>query len=98
MKLHRHLVNSVALTLREIFTGNTYADKALERLFRSNPKWGSRDRRFVAEAVYDITRYFRLYSEISGNGKNFWFMTAAWLVLKNVELPDWQEFKDVNRH
>lgn len=96
MKLYKNLVNSVALTLQEIFSRNRYADKALERLFKQNPQWGSRDRRFVAEGVYEIVRNFRLYSELAESQSNFWFITAVWLVVKNTEIPDWQEFKHVD--
>jgi len=97
MKLYKNLVNSVALTLQEIFVKNRYADKAIERVFKDNAQWGSRDRRFVAEAVYDIVRNFRLYSEIAESPKNFWFITAVWLVVKYGEIPDWQEFKHVDK-
>jgi len=97
MKLYKNLVNSVAETLQEIFVKNRYADKAIEKVFKQNPQWGSRDRRFVAEAVYDIVRSFRLYSELAQSQKNFWFITAVWLVIKEIEFPDWQEFKNLNR-
>ena len=97
MKLYKNLVNSVAETLQEIFVKNRYADKAIEKVFKQNPRWGSRDRRFVAEAVYDIVRNFRLYSELAQSQKNFWFITAVWLVIKEIEFPDWQEFKNLNR-
>ncbi len=97
MKLYKNLVNSVAETLQEIFVKNRYADKAIEKVFKAHPQWGSRDRRFVAEAVYDIVRNFRLYSELAQSQKNFWFITAVWLVIKEIEFPDWQEFKDLDR-
>lgn len=97
MKLYKNLVNSVALTLQEIFVKNRYADKALEKVFKQNPQWGSRDRRFVAEGVYDCVRNFRLYSEMAESQTNFWFITAVWLVVKNTEIPDWQEFKHVDK-
>jgi 16S rRNA (cytosine967-C5)-methyltransferase len=96
MKLYKNLVNSVALTLQEIFVKNRYADKALEKVFKQNPQWGSRDRRFVAEGVYDVVRNFRLYSTLAESQTNFWFITAVWLVVKNTEIPDWQEFKHVD--
>ncbi len=96
MKLYRNLVNAVAQTLQEIFTKNRYADKAIEWQFKNNPQWGSRDRKFIAEGVYDIVRNYRLYSELAQSKKNFWFITAVWLVDKGIELPDWQEFKHVN--
>jgi len=96
MKLYKNLVNSVAFTLQDIFVKNRYADKALEKLFKQNPQWGSRDRRFVAEGVYEVVRNFRLYSELAESKTNFWFITAVWLVIKNKEVPDWQEFKHVD--
>jgi 16S rRNA (cytosine967-C5)-methyltransferase len=96
MKLYKNLVNAVALILQDIFTKNRYADKAIEQAFRQNPQWGSRDRRFIAEGVYDIVRHFRLYSELAESPGNFWFITAVWLVIKNGEVPDWQEFRHVN--
>jgi 16S rRNA (cytosine967-C5)-methyltransferase len=96
MKLYKNLVNAVAITLQEIFTKNRYADKAIERLFKQNPQWGSRDRRFVAEGVYDIVRNFRLYSELAESHNNFWFITAVWLVVKEIPVPDWPEFKHVD--
>ncbi|MCW3077097.1 MAG: rsmB [Bacteroidetes bacterium] len=96
MKLYKNLVNAVAETLQEIFLKGRYADKALERLFKQNAQWGSRDRRFIAEAVYDIVRNFRLYSELAQSQKNFWFITAVWLVIKDIEIPEWQEFQHVD--
>lgn len=96
VKLYKNLVNSVAGTLQDIFLKNKQADKALEKLFKLHPQWGSRDRRFVAEAVYDIVRHYRLYSELAESKNNFWFITAVWLVIKYGEIPDWQEFKHVD--
>ena len=96
MKLYKNLVNSVAATVQEIFVKSRYADKALEKVFKQNPQWGSRDRRFVAEGVYEIVRNFRLYSELAESKTNFWFITAVWLVVKKIDIPDWQEFKHVD--
>lgn len=96
MKLYKNLVNSIAETLHDIFVKNRYADKALEKLFKQNPKWGSRDRRFIAEGIYDIVRNYRLYSELAQSEKNFWFITAVWLVIKEIEIPQWQEFQHLD--
>ncbi len=96
MKIFKNLVDAIALTLTDVYNNNRYADKALEKLFKQHPKWGSRDRRFVAEGVYDCVRYYRLYAELAQSPKNYWFITAVWLVLKEYELPTWNEFKHVN--
>jgi 16S rRNA (cytosine967-C5)-methyltransferase len=97
MKLYKNLIDEVARTLQLIFTENRYADKAVERTLKSHPQWGSRDRRFVAEAVYDVVRNYRLFASLTGSEKNYWFMTAVWLVSKGYELPEWPEFRHVNQ-
>ena len=57
-------------------------------LFRS-----ARDRRFIAETIYDIIRWYRLFCY--AGSKDYWHLLACWLVKNNVELPDWQEFRDL---
>lgn len=97
IKLHKTLLNGIAGSLSQIFNEKRYTDKVLEKLFKQNKQWGSRDRKFVAEAVYDIVRYYRLLSHLAQSSNNFWFMTAVYLVLKGIELPEWPEFKHVNK-
>lgn len=95
-KLHKTLLNGIAGSLASVFNDNRYSDKVLEKLFKQNKQWGSRDRKFVAESVYDIVRYYRLLSHIAQSKNNYWFITAVYLVLKGIELPPWPEFKHVN--
>src|SRR5689334_10016223 len=68
VKLHAGLVKSVAQSLLYIFHDGFYADKVLERAFKQNSRWGSRDRKFVAETVYDMTRWWSLITRLD-NGK-----------------------------
>ena len=51
MKLHKILIDAVILSLDEIFFQERYADKVIEKVLKSNPKWGARDRAFIAENV-----------------------------------------------
>jgi len=95
--LHPLLVRLVAQSLQSIFKENRYADKVIEQALRSNPKGGSRDRAFVAETTYEVVRYYRLYVEILGitpvTEHDFWEIIGVHLAFKNIELPDWKEFK-----
>lgn len=97
MKLHRVLVNGVVDTLFEIFINKVYADNAIQQLFKKNRKWGARDRNFVAETIYDSTRYYRkICKEIGFTPQTYdewWVFTAKFLHSKNYTLPDWKEFK-----
>lgn len=61
MKYHRHLLLSSCEALSAVFFEDRHADKCIERYLKSNRKWGSRDRRFFAETVYDCVRWWRLY-------------------------------------
>ena len=59
MRIHKHLVDSILESLEQTFNEGYHADKVLERQFKSHKKWGSRDRKFVAETFYDCVRWFR---------------------------------------
>lgn len=97
IKIHKPLLNGIASSLALIFNENRYSDKVLEKLFKQNKQWGSRDRKFVAESVYDIVRHFSLLTRLAQTRNNYWFITSVYFVLKNIELPAWPEFKHVNK-
>lgn len=60
-KIHRHMIESVAQALSEIFFENRYADKVIEKNMKGQRQWGARDRRFFAENVYSCVRWWRKY-------------------------------------
>lgn len=96
MKIFRNLTDAIVKTLESIFNGNRYADRAIEFLFKSQPKWGARDRRFVAETIYDIVRQYRLLNELVTEKNNWYEITGTYLLLRGATLPDWEEFKSIN--
>jgi len=99
MRLHRNLCFAVIDGLHLIFNENHYADKVVQQLLKRDKRWGSRDRSFVAETVYEIVRYKRLYAEIAEvkapyDRDNLWRIFAVWATLKGIKLPDWKYFED----
>lgn len=93
MKLFRNLSEAVVLNLHDIFEGNRYADKVIEKALKQHPKWGARDRRFVAETTYDIVRWYRLFRELSDAGEgDYWPLLGTWCAWNKIELPPWEEF------
>ncbi len=60
------MIKGIASALFSIFTEGKYADKVVPQILKSNPQWGSRDRRFVAENCYEIVRYWRYYWYLLG--------------------------------
>jgi 16S rRNA (cytosine967-C5)-methyltransferase len=98
MRLHRNLVFSVIDGLNIIFNEGEYADKVVQKLLKRDARWGSRDRKFVAETTYDIVRWKRLYAEIAEikenySRENLWRIFAVWATLRGIELPDWSQLE-----
>jgi 16S rRNA (cytosine967-C5)-methyltransferase len=96
MKLYVNIARAVIQSLEMIFEQGKYADKVIEKVLKQNPKWGARDRRFIAETTYDIVRWFRLLQTLTDTPANdYWSMLGCWCILHEVELPDWQEFQNI---
>lgn len=98
MRLHRNLVFSVIDGLNLIFNEGDYADKVVQKLLKRDARWGSRDRKFVAETTYEIVRWKRLYAEIADikenySRENLWRIFGVWATLRGIELPDWSQLE-----
>lgn len=98
MRLHRNLVYTTIDSLNAIFNEGEYADKVVARALKKDKRWGSADRKFVAETIYEIVRWKRLYAEIAEvkepyNRENLWRMFAAWAVLRGYPIPDWTQLQ-----
>lgn len=105
-RLHWPLAKGVIECLHEIFNLGSYADKVIEKKFRHNKKWGVRDRAFVAEATYDIVRWWYRYlyqlnqdfilpqnTKSPLSEKILWHVLACWLLENDYSLPSWETLK-----
>ncbi len=99
-EFHLNIVHAVVSALQQIFEENKYADKVIEKLLRSNPKWGSRDRKFIAETTYEVVRWHRLLRYVQSPeteiAVNHWHTLAAWFIISKQAFPKWKEFEGVN--
>ncbi|RXM48383.1 RsmB/NOP family class I SAM-dependent RNA methyltransferase [Flavobacterium sp. YO12] len=98
MRLHRNLVYTTIDSLNAIFNEGEYADKVVARALKKDKRWGSSDRKFVAETIYEIVRWKRLYGEIAEvkepyDRDNLWRMFAVWAVLRGYPIPDWRQLE-----
>ncbi|MFY8096660.1 MAG: RsmB/NOP family class I SAM-dependent RNA methyltransferase [Flavobacterium sp.] len=100
MRFHRNISFAVIDGLMAIFNEGEYADKVVARALKLDKRWGSHDRKFVAETIYDIVRWKRLYSEIAEvketnyTRDNVWRLFAVWAVLRGYTLPEWKYFEN----
>ena len=100
-RLYRNLVLAVVDSLEQIFKEEKYADKVIEKALKRDTRWGSRDRGFIAETIYDIVRWKRIYVEVAGikdhfTKKNIWQLFIVWAVVNEYYVPDqWDEVRGV---
>ncbi len=104
MKLHPSLLEAVVTTVHTIFYENKMADKAIQAVLKSNRKWGSRDRAFIAKYSYEMVRWWRLLHYINETNIDnmrtpvIWRLLGILLRLQDVTLPETPEFKGINRN
>jgi 16S rRNA (cytosine967-C5)-methyltransferase len=106
MRLHRNLVLAIIESLSQIFNQKKQADKIVAITLKQDKRWGARDRSFVAETIYDIVRWKRLYAKLAGleieyenddySTQNLVQLFSMWLIFKKIELPTWEEFEEIN--
>jgi 16S rRNA (cytosine967-C5)-methyltransferase len=89
------MVATLIEALDEVFEQGHYADKVIQRHLKSQKQWGSRDRRFFAESLYEIVRWERLLAYMVDDN-DFWKIWAAYWIRQGNELPDWEEFADIS--
>ena len=98
MRIHDNLVKAITAALGTIFDKGHKADSVVQRTLKKESKWGSRDRRFVASAIYDIVRHRRKYAAVAADkaGRTdhaalFWI----WAIADGHEIPYWAEIENI---
>ena len=92
MKLHRHLCSSTLEIAKSVLVNHRVLDHELAAAFEANPKWGKRDRNFVAESLFETTRWRRALAFLVDSEETNSLLTAQWLLM-GYELPEWHEYK-----
>lgn len=95
VRVYRNLAEAVVTALPEVFENQRVAERVVDYQFRRNPKWGARDRGFVADAIYEIIRWQRLFSVATGRTDG-WALLGAHLTRRGIELPPWEEFAELD--
>jgi 16S rRNA (cytosine967-C5)-methyltransferase len=92
MKMHRILAEAASGIAKSVFKEHKVLDHALAAAFEENPKWGKRDRSFIAETVFEVVRWRRALGFLADSEETNAMCAAQWLRM-GYELPDWWHFK-----
>lgn len=91
MKLHRHLCASTLELAKSVLVNHRVLDHELAAAFEANPKWGKRDRNFVAESLFETTRWRRALAFLVDSEETNSLLSAQWLLM-GYELPEWHSY------
>jgi 16S rRNA (cytosine967-C5)-methyltransferase len=88
---------AVVEALQDIFQKGMKADKAVEKILKSDKRRGAKDRAFIAEQTYEIVRWYRLLTQIAENepsqDKDWFSIMGVFWILQGHILPAWKEFE-----
>jgi 16S rRNA (cytosine967-C5)-methyltransferase len=91
MKMHRILAEAAAGITKSVFREHKVLDHALAAAFEENPKWGKRDRGFIAETVFEVVRWRRALGFLADSEEANAMCAAQWLRM-GYEIPAWWTF------
>lgn len=92
MKMHRILAEAAAGIVKSVFKEHKVLDHALAAAFEENPKWGRRDRSFIAETVFEVVRWRRALAFVADSEDANSLCAAQWNRM-GYEIPDWWKFQ-----
>jgi len=94
--------------LLDVFKQGRYSDRVVENTLKAHTKWGSRDRRLVAETVYDLVRWWRSYWNLAGlpdseyldrgkiSARRVWRLWGVYMWRQSGEFPDLRECEGID--
>jgi 16S rRNA (cytosine967-C5)-methyltransferase len=108
LKIHPNVAEAIVGALLDVFKQGQNADKVIERTLKAHTKWGSRDRRLVAESVYDLVRWWRSYWNLTGyadaeylnpeklSARRVWKVWGVYQWRQTGKVPDLRECQDID--
>jgi len=88
MKMHRILAEAAASISKSVFREHRVLDHQLAEAFAENPRWGKRDRGFIAETVFEVSRWRRALGFLVDSEETTALCAAQW-VRMGFEIPEW---------
>ena len=88
MRMHRILAHAANDIIKSVFHEHKVLDRCLAQAFEANPKWGKRDRSFIAETCFEVVRWRRALSFLADSEDVEALCAAQWGRM-GYEIPDW---------
>jgi len=94
-KIHRHLAAACVQTLEEILHAGAAADRAVGAALGAHRQWGSRDRAFFADTVYEVVRWRRRLEHLAESGE-LWALAGGHWMRRGLPRPEWASWPGIS--
>jgi 16S rRNA (cytosine967-C5)-methyltransferase len=94
-KIHRHLAEACVRTLEEILHAGAAADRAVSAALGEHRQWGSRDRAFFADTVYEVVRWRRRLAHLA-ESEALWALAGLHWMRRGLPRPEWAPWPDIS--
>lgn len=86
------LANAANDIIKDVFEAGRVLDRCLAKAFETHPKWGKRDRSFIAETCFEVVRWRRALSFVVDSEDSEALCAAQWLRM-GYDLPEWWHYQ-----
>lgn len=87
MRMHAHLAEAAAAVAKSVLREHRVLDHTLAKVFEAHPRWGKRDRHFVAETVFEVARWRRALGFLVDSEETDALCAAQWTRM-GYDLPN----------
>jgi 16S rRNA (cytosine967-C5)-methyltransferase len=94
-KIYRSQILKIKEGIERIFGGKEQAEKVIADLLQSDKKMGSNDRKKIAHALFEITRWMLLWNGGDENEIHPWQIIKSYLIANNYNIPPFEEFDNI---
>lgn len=88
IKLHRSLVDASIELCDRVWQQSQVLDSILAERFKASPKWGKRDRHFIANTVFECVRWRQKLAFLAASQTTAQICAAHWM-LQGYSQPSW---------
>lgn len=90
LRLHKLVIEVIVNALKEVIDEQNHIKFVLIKTLKEHKKFGSRDRRLVADTLIELVRMFRYYQYISGpNPSDYQGIVYVYFQQNFEEMPQW---------
>ncbi|MCU0781002.1 MAG: RsmB/NOP family class I SAM-dependent RNA methyltransferase [Akkermansiaceae bacterium] len=90
--MHRLLAEAAAAIIKSVFKEHRVLEQVLASAFEEHPKWGKRDRGFIAETAYEVIRWRRALAFLADSDEAAALCAAQWTRM-GYAIPEWWTYR-----